>query len=297
MTFSGLSDTGATNSTVEIYTPGGGWSQEYPAGWTPPLYPRQHLLPNGKVIYTGSGTGTRTFDPSTNSWSGVIANTLYTSSRTYGTSVLLPLSPADGYRPRVMIFGGGNPATATTEVIDMSVSNPRWQAGPSMSQPRIELNATILPNQQVLVVGGSANDEDASTASLNADLFDPKVNPITVTSAGANAFPRLYHSNSLLLPDGRILLVGGNPVRGSFESHMEIYSPPYLFNIDGTTANRPTITSTESTLPYGGTLHVQTPDPASISSVVLVRPGTPTHAFDNEQRLIVLSYIQPRGES
>ena len=38
--------------------------------------------------------------------------------RTYGTSVLLPLRPANGYTARVMIFGGGNPATATTEILD-----------------------------------------------------------------------------------------------------------------------------------------------------------------------------------
>ena len=35
MTFSGLTETGATSTTVEIYTPGTGWSQEFGAGWTP----------------------------------------------------------------------------------------------------------------------------------------------------------------------------------------------------------------------------------------------------------------------
>jgi hypothetical protein len=296
MTFSGLTETGGTNSTVEIYTPGGGWSPEYPAGWTPPLYPRQHLLPNGKVLYSGLGTGTRTFDPATQSWSGVIANTIYSGSRTYGSSVLLPLSPADGYKARVMIFGGGNPATATTEVMDTSVPSPTWQAGPSMSQPRIELNATILPNRKVLVVGGSANDEDAATASLNADLFDTTTSPISVTSAGSNVYPRLYHSNALLLPDARVLLVGGNPVRGSFEQHIEIYSPAYLFNPDGSVAIRPTISAVSSpSLTYGGTFQIQTPDAAAINSVVMVRPGTPTHAFDNEQRLVELSYTVASG--
>ena len=57
MTFSGLLETGGTNTAVEIYTPGQGWSPEYPAGWTPPLYPRMHLLPNGNVFYSGSGRG------------------------------------------------------------------------------------------------------------------------------------------------------------------------------------------------------------------------------------------------
>src|SRR5207247_1011299 len=84
-----------------------------------------------------------------------------------------------------------------------------WEYGPSMSQPRIEMNATILPNGKVLATGGSFNDEDAATASLNADLYDPVTN--TFGPAGANAFPRLYHSNALLLPDATVLLTGGNP--------------------------------------------------------------------------------------
>jgi hypothetical protein len=62
-----------------------------------------------------------------------------------------------------MIFGGGNPATNTTEIIDLSAATKVWQWGPPMSQGRIELNATILPNGKVLVMGGSVRDEDAAT--------------------------------------------------------------------------------------------------------------------------------------
>jgi len=43
---------------------------------------------------------------------------------------------------------------------------------PSMSQPRIEMNAVILPNGKVLAMGGSVNDEGVTSASLNADLYD-----------------------------------------------------------------------------------------------------------------------------
>ncbi len=78
-----------------------------------------------------------------------------------------------------------------------------------MSQPRIEMNATILPNGKVLAMGGSLNDEDAATASLNADLYDPATN--TFSPAGANAFPRLYHSSSLLLPDATGAAGGRQP--------------------------------------------------------------------------------------
>ena len=231
MTFSGLKATGGTNTTVEIYTPATGWSAPVAAGWTPPLYPRMHLSTDGRVFYSGSGRGSRFFNPATMTWTAVVATTNYGNTRTYGTSVLLPLTPANQYRPRVMIFGGSNPATNTTEIIDLSAPTPQWQLGPPMSQARIEMNATILPNGKVLAMGGSASDENAATASFNADLYDPATN--TFSSAGANAYPRLYHSGSLLLPDATVMLVGGNPTRGSYEQHIEIYSPAYLFNANG----------------------------------------------------------------
>jgi len=294
MTFSGLLETGGTNTAVEIYTVGSGWSQQYAAGWTPPLYPRMHLSTDGRVFYSGSTRSSRFFNPSTNTWSTVVATTNYANSRTYGTSVLLPLTPANGYRPRVMIFGGGNPATATTEIIDLSAATPAWQFGPQMSKARIQMNATILPNGKVLATGGSANDEDALTAGLNADLYDPATN--TFSSAGANAFPRLYHSNALLLPDATVLLMGGNPQRGNYEARLEIYSPAYLFNGDGTPANRPLISGVPpGTVNYNTSFAVQTPDAADIASVVLVRPGTPTHAFDMEQRLVGLTFTAGAG--
>jgi Domain of unknown function (DUF1929)/Bacterial Ig domain len=292
MTFSGLLETGGTNTTVEIYTPGAGWSPEYPAGWTPPLYPRMHLLPNGNVFYAGPGRGSRIFNTITNTWSAVIANTILTSGRHYGTSVLLPLSPPD-YRARVMIAGGGSP-TATTEIIEPLAATPAWASGPPMSQARIQLNATILPSGRILVTGGSSVDESAAAASLNADLYDPASN--TFSSAGANAFARLYHSNALLLPDARVLLAGGNPERGNYEARMEVYSPAYLFTANNTPAQRPTITSVPAgAINYGTSFQVQTPDASSIASVVLIRPGTPTHAFDQDQRMVRLAFKSNAG--
>jgi plastocyanin len=287
MAFSGTKETGGTNTSVEIYTPGVGWSPEYPAGWTPPLYPRTHLVPDGRVFYAGSGVGSRFFDPTTNTWSGIVATS--SASRNYGTSVLLPLSPDDGYRARVMILGGGNPPLSTTELIDLSASPPlQWQSGPPMSQARIQLNATILPSGRVLVMGGSRINDDETTASLNADLYNPATN--TFTSAGANVVPRVYHSGSLLLPDATVMLVGGNRARGIYQQGIEIYSPAYLFKADGTPADRPAIGSVPGAIGYGQAFQIQTQDAASVQSVVLVRPGAQTHAFDMDQRLVRMSF-------
>src|SRR5205085_1617401 len=170
-----------------------------------------------------------------------------------GSSVLLPPTPANHYDPRVLIMGGGNPATATTETIDLGAPTPAWQWGPNMSQPRIEMSATILPDGKILATGGSLNDEDTTTASLNADLYDPAKN--TFSPAGANSYARLYHSVSLLLPDGTVWLAGGNPQRGTYEQNVEIYEPPYLFTTDSTGkithANRPSISSSPASVSYG----------------------------------------------
>ena len=293
MTFSGLDEDGNTNATVEFYTVGSGWSTPFGPFWTPDLYPRLHLLPNGDVFYSGGQTRSKLFNPSTATWNTDVATTNYSGTRHYGTSVLLPLTPGNNYDPKVIIMGGGNPATDTTEIIDMGASTPAWQYGPNMSEARVEMNGVILPNGKVLALGGSADDEDTSTASLNADLYDPVSN--TFSSAGANAYPRLYHSVALLLPNATVWLAGGNPSRGTYQQQMEIYQPAYLFNPDGTMATQPSITGAPSSISYGNTFSVTTPDAASISSVVLVRNGTVTHAFGMDQREVGLSFTAGSG--
>jgi hypothetical protein len=292
LTFSGLGTTGGTNQTTEIYTVGSGWSAPVAAGWNPPLYPRMHLSTDGRVFFAGPGRQSRFFNPATNTWTlGPLSN--YTGSRSYGTSVLLPLTPANGFKPRVMIFGGGNAATNTTEIIDLSAPTA-WQYGPPMTQARVQMSATILPSGKVLTMGGSSQDENAAFASLRAELYDPAAN--LFTPAGSNVYPRLYHSASVLLPDATVLLLGGNPQRGNYEPHLEIYSPAYLFNLDGSAATRPTITGAPTgTIGFGSQFQVQTPQASQISSVVLVRPGAATHAFDMDQRLVGLSFTAGSG--
>jgi len=303
MAFSGLNEVGSTNTAVEFYAVGSGWSTQYFAPWTPDLYPRLHLLPDGKVLYSGSGTTSKLFDPATQSWNTDLANTNYGGTRTYGTSVLLPLTPANNYDPNVMIMGGGNPATTTTEIIDIGAPSPAWVYGPSMSEARIEMNAVILPNGEILALGGSVNDEDTGSLSLNADLFNVSTVDLSSTppnvgsrsSAGANASQRLYHSVALLLPDATVWVAGGNPSRGTYNNTMEIYKPPYLFDTSGNLATRPSITGAPSNVAYGNNFTVQTPDAANISHVVLVRNGAVTHSFDMDQREVELSFTAGSG--
>jgi hypothetical protein len=299
MAVAGLSSTGPMNTTTEIYDPKTNtWGLETETYPEVDFYPRQHLLPDGRVFESGFNPNTHAWDPATQRWS-FVAQTLYGKSRVYGTSVLLPLMPGDE-KGKVMILGGGTPgagpieATATTEIIDFSSSPPQWRAGPPMLAPRIQLNATLLPSGQVLVSGGSSRDEDAATAVLRSELYDPVTN--TMTPAAVMARPRLYHSNTILLPDATVMAMGSNPRLGDYDGVVEIYRPPYLFNDCGEPITaRPIISRTPAEVTYGSTFTVDTPFPAPIQKVVLIRPGSATHAFDMDQRLIGLEFQRGNG--
>jgi hypothetical protein len=286
-----------TNMNADVYHPATNtWTHSGTAFGGIPLFPRDHLLPNGKIFESGANPNTQTYTVSTGMWANV-ATTIFGQARDYGTSVLLPLTPAHHFAPRVFIAGGGPNGTTitnTTEVIDLSAATPAWSAGPNMVAPRIQLNATILPGGKVLVSGGSSNDEDPTTAVLAAELYDPEAN--TFSPAESMEFARLYHSNTILLPDATVMAVGGNPVRGEYEPHVEIYSPPYLFKSDGTAATRPVIGSkTTSSIRYGVSFDVSTRQAASIKRVELIRAGAVTHAFDMDQRLVGVTFTTGTG--
>src|SRR5581483_3452796 len=298
MAFSGLSSSGGTNNSVEIFdlrSAGTGWTAPVTAPFSPPLFPRMFLLPNGKVFYNGQGGGSTSnawiFDPGSGTWTKSATTAI---DRTYGSAVILPLLPPN-YTPRVMNFGGGNPAKATTEIIDLSGSSPNWTLGPSVSTGRIEMNAVILPNGKVLAEGGSVNNESPDPAGKQADLYDPVSN--SMSSGGTASYSRLYHSTALLLPDATVMSMGSNPgPRGLYEPAIEIYLPPYLFDAnDRPITNRPSITGVSTqVLGYNAPFSVSYSSSSMISSAVLIRLGSSTHAFDMEQRLIGLCGPSPQ---
>ena len=82
--------------------------------------------------------------------------------------------------------------------------------------------------------------------------------------------PRLFHSTAVLLPDGRILTMGGTSYQQT-----EIYEPPYLFK-----GTRPVISSAPTSVSYGQTFFVQKTDAASISKLSSIRLSSVTHGFN-----------------
>lgn len=198
---------------------------------------------------------------------------------------------------KILTVGGATAYSSSAEaskhahLIDISAgpgSTPKVTKLDDMTYPRGFGNAVVLPNGQVVVIGGMARplaftDTDSS---LVPELFDPhtlkfiKLKPMSV--------PRNYHSIAMLLPDGRVLSAGGGLCgAGCSANHAngEILSPPYLFNDDGTPAARPAIISAPSQALAGTTIRVEAKDVVSFS---LVRMSSTTHTVNTDQRRLPL---------
>ncbi|MBW3654483.1 MAG: DUF1929 domain-containing protein [Gemmatimonadetes bacterium] len=140
---------------------------------------------------------------------------------------------------------------------------------------------------------------DEGAAVLPAEIWDPGTGAWT-TVASMNV-PRLYHSAAILLPDARVLSGGGGRCGAPTSSctnypNAEIYTPPYLFNADGSLAYRPSITGGPDAVGYGQSFSVQTPDSWDVGKVTLVRLSSVTHSFNMNQRFTDLSFFQSWGE-
>ena len=221
-------------------------------------------------------------------------------TRTLVDNLLLDGGSAVMYRPGKILKSGtaaaNNGSTeasgAAAYVLDMTAAVPTWRQTNSMHFPRSYHTLTVLPDGTVLVTGGGMTKDstDVADAVYDAEIWSPQTE--TWTTVSRMQRPRLYHSTALLLPDGRVLVAGGgrNSRSSLKELNAEIYSPPYLFN-----GPRPTITAIPSSVAYGSNLTVQTPNAATITSVALLRPGSMTHGFNQEQRFIPLTFQQATG--
>jgi hypothetical protein len=88
----------------------------------------------------------------------------------------------------------------------------------SMATARVSHTATLLLDGRVLIVGGrggTAADLDAATSAT--EIYDP--GKLTFTSAGNMTTARSGHT-ATLLPDGRVLIVGGDSIGSA-----ELYDP------------------------------------------------------------------------
>src|SRR5207244_8048436 len=125
--------------------------------------------------------------------------------------------------------------------IDLNQSSPAWRSVAPMSIARRQLNATVLPDGTVLVTGGTSGSgfNNMDTPVYQAEIWNPNTGAWTTMASATK--PRLYHSSATLLPDGRVLTMGGNG-----QVTPEVFSPPYLFK-----STRPAVTSAPTVIGYG----------------------------------------------
>jgi hypothetical protein len=284
----------------EIYDPATKqWQAQPQLKRTFPTYPSLFLMPSGKLFYTGSnaGYGSDTvgrdpgiWDLSDNSFEKVPGLRDPRQTETSG-SVLLP--PAQDQR--YMVAGGGgigdsHESTARTDVVDLNAAKPRFQPGPDLQQPVRYPNMVITPDDKVVITGGSTDYRgEGNSNQLLCHIYDPKSNQLT--RMADPTVGRNYHSEALLLPDGRLITLGSDPLYsdadntkpGTFEKRIEIYSPPYLFQGD-----RPDIASGPVQVERGSSVWFGIPNVGTVRAARLVRPSAVTHVTDVEQRSIKL---------
>lgn len=166
------------------------------------------LLRDGRVLVVG-GYGdvasAELWDPDTSTFSpaGSLAE-----ARAWHSATLLP-------DDRVLITGG--PAMA--ELWDPNTLT--FSPAGSLHEARWWGTATLLDDGKVLIVGGMAGEAfDANAGAVGtAELWDPGT--LTFSLAGTLGEPRGVHT-ATLLPDGRVLIVGGIDIAGDPRASAEL---------------------------------------------------------------------------
>jgi hypothetical protein len=273
LVFGGTASPGVQSATVDEYDPATNTMRRLPstANKSVGLYPRMHLLANGRVLMSGPPRTSVYFDPATNRWTNT-ASMIY-GKRSHGAVALLSGSQ------KLLTAGGGSP-TRTAEILDTSAASPRWVSTGQLTYARMLANTVVLPDGKVLIIGGGAAFKYTRPVKI-PELYDPATG--AWTAMAAHQASRMYHATALLLPDGRVLCAGQD--NGSLSRYGEIFSPPYLFR-----GARPSIGGSPATVARGGQLQFTSPNAAALSQVVLIRPGSNTHEIDSDQRAVPLAF-------
>ena len=328
-------------------------------------YPRIHELRDGRFMITGEGSGGgnkeikrtyfMTITPAATPGAAPDVSFELAALRTeprriYGTAVVDPNSENGD----VLLIGGQlategaligpsyppkNPEKAVTALMERftppTADDPKgtWEVVPDFmgdrpTDARSNHYATLLPTKQLLVTSGGMYR-----------FYRPNFQPLLYTpdpeapggyrreamNPGTQA--RVYHCTTLLLPDGRVFVAGGNAAyavrskdgkdvridtyfkallpppldfplpawldKGRYalpaeNYQIEFFYPPYLF-LPGP---RPVITAAPETLEYGASHSLSVSHMTDGASLVLMKLGSSTHGWDMGQRLADLEFTQ-----
>jgi len=206
--------------------------------------------------------------------------------------------------------------TSTIEVIDFTESAPRWRNAGALIQPSNQSKAVMLPNGKVFV-GHGQNRALGTTfeerESLRLQMFDPETGATSILAR--STVSRGLHGTATLLPDARVFIAGENRealVRpddpafplGDFPRgdpdlgvpNGQIFTPPYLFNEDGSLASRPEIREAPDRISFRDHFDIEVQGSTDqIDSVVLMRSDHNTHQLTTGDRYVKLAF-RSRGQ-
>jgi hypothetical protein len=225
------------------------------------------LLQDGRVLIVGGIedvivlSSVALYDPTTKTWSAAAS---LPEPRTLHAAALL----ANG---QVLIVGGQTDSTSPVplhaELYDPAANT--WTDAGAMIAPSVLSTATRLANGKVFVVDGDALG--------TTEIYDPTSKSWTAGPKSAN--PHQLGTTATLLPDGRVLVVGGIAQTGANPtlSFPEIYDPiGGAWSSAGTMANN-RVSHTATLLPSGNVLVAGGTGPSGpLSAAELYNPATNT---------------------
>lgn len=233
------------------------------------LYPFLAVLPGGG-IFVAYYNEARILDEVTFNTIKTLPNipgnvNNFEAGRTYpleGTAMILPQHAPYTDPIGILICGGST--TGAGLAIDNCVSTQPEVASPTwtlerMPSQRVMSCICALPDGTFLILngahGGVAGFGLGRDPNLQAVLYDP-TQPVgsRMSIMASTIVARLYHSEAILLQDGRVLVTGSDPQDGVHpeEYRVEVFLPPYLLS----GAAQPSLTIQNTDWAYGGTYTV-----------------------------------------
>ncbi|MEZ0095601.1 galactose oxidase-like domain-containing protein [Streptacidiphilus sp. EB129] len=266
-------------------------------------YPQLFSLNDGKIYGLGRTPGEQwLFDPKLETRTDLPARPdnlpAGVTSRNYGSAVALP----GGFKgpDSVLVLGGDR-----TDPNTYQLSGGQWSKQQPRAFGRTQDDTLIMPDGTLFTVNGAFDIRDYGNGPYNPNA-DLKYRQTEFRDIQGNwklgpvqRLPRGYHSNAVILPDGRVLITGdelqqiaNNPdIKSGMNGTIEIYEPPYL-----QTGNRPTLESAPTgPLNYNKSFTVTTTTPDRVTRAVLLAPITSTHSVDTGQRQVEVQITGRNG--